>query len=211
MFLYGAIAAFAVSSCSKLQPEETPSPQAGRQPAAYFVTEPAARQVAENIARSAEVYAQYRHNVTTGDTQRVFKGKQPIQYFNAVPASDGKPAFYICNYQNGGFALVAADRHMRPILAFSEHGSFPYEAASAASRSAAAAAPAVPDGLVTWVETTTAAAALRQYPDAQNTVPGALEAWESLESPVCPITDDPDVDYACQNQPPVVTTQRGRF
>ncbi len=169
--------------------------------------------MAENIARSAEVYAQYRHNVTTGDTQRIFRGKQAILRFTAVPATDGKPAFYACDYQNGGFALVAADRHMRPILAFSEHGSFRYDAVPKASRAAAAAAvvaPAMPEGLLTWVETTTAAAvALRQYPDAQNTVPGAAEAWQSLESPICPISGDPDVDFACENQPPVITTQRG--
>ena len=210
--LYGAIVACAIISCSKISPEVAPDPQVATPSTAYLVTEPAARQVAENIARSAEVYAQYRHNVTTGDTQRVFRGKQAILRFTAVPATDGKPAFYACDYQNGGFALVAADRHMRPILAFSEHGSFRYNVVSTANRGAAAAAPApaMPDGLLTWVETTAAATvALRQYPDAKNTVPGASEAWQSLESLVCPISGDPDIDFACENQPAVITTQRG--
>jgi len=59
------------------------------------------------------------------------------------------------------------------------------------------------------LSTKAASVALRQNPSAKNAVSGAAIAWQALDAPICPITGDPDVDFACANQPNVTTTQRG--
>ncbi|AMR27948.1 hypothetical protein A0257_13180 [Hymenobacter psoromatis] len=90
-----------------------------------------------------------------------------------VPAADGKPGLYLCNYAQGGFAIIAADRHMQPVLAFAERGALPTTSLEGTR--------AVPEGLASWLETTRQiAAALRQNPSEKNTAPGATAAWAAL-------------------------------
>lgn len=128
---------------------------------------------AENIALSAGVAAQRRHSQQKSDTQRVFQGLQRVLNLTPVPAADGKPGLYFCNYAQGGFAIIAADRHMQPVLAFAEHGALPTATLEGTK--------AVPEGLASWLETTRqVAAALRQNPSEKNTVPGAAAAWIAL-------------------------------
>ena len=158
-----------LSSC-----ERQDAPQPGN---SYFVTQEQAQVVAQNIAASSEVQMQYAHNRTTADTQQVFVGREPIRTVAPVYGKDGQPAFYAFNYQRGGFALVAADRHMRPILAFNEHGRFQVPGTGGA----------VPEGLAAWVGTTQdIVAALRTSPAEQNTEPMAKQAWAKLSTASLP-------------------------
>lgn len=168
----------------------------------YTVSEVQARTIAENIYASDEIIAQRKHNQQTGDTQRVFRGRQRLSSLTAVPAADGKPGFYLCNYERGGFALIAADRHMRPLLAFAEHGSLPADAKQLSNPQA------MPEGLLTWLENTKRmAATLRQYPTKENVVAGAPEAWASMVAPICP--DLGDGEPADCPEPTWTSTQRG--
>lgn len=49
--------------------------------------------------------------------------KQVIANFIAVP-DQAKPAYYIFNYKDGGYIILAADRRVEPVLAYSETGSY---------------------------------------------------------------------------------------
>lgn len=44
-----------------------------------------------------------------------------------VPDKAGENAFYIINYQEGGFVILAADKRVDPILALSDEGSIPLD------------------------------------------------------------------------------------
>lgn len=162
----GCLATF---SCKKEAESLTPPADAP----AYAVTAAQATTAAENIALSAGVAAQRYRSQQKNDTQRVFQGLQRVLNLTPVQAADGKPALYFCNYAQGGFAIIAADRHMQPILAFAEHGALPTTTLEGAR--------AVPEGLASWLETTRqVAAALRQNPSEKNTAPGATAAWTAL-------------------------------
>ncbi|MDJ0364300.1 C10 family peptidase [Hymenobacter sp. H14-R3] len=128
---------------------------------------------AENIALSSGVVAQRKNNQAKNDTQRVFQGPQRVLNLTPLLASDGKPALYLCNYAKGGFAIIAADRHMQPILALSEYGALPTTNLQGTR--------AVSEGLASWLETTRQlAVALRQNPSEKNTQLGAPVAWATL-------------------------------
>lgn len=162
----GSIATF---SCKK----EAEAVQPPADATAYAVTAAQATTAAENIALSAGVAAQRRRSQQAGDTQRVFQGQQRVLNLTPLPAADGQPGLYLCNYAQGGFAIIAADRHMQPILAFAERGALPTSTLEGTR--------AVPEGLASWLETTRqVAAALRQNPSEKNTAPGATAAWTAL-------------------------------
>jgi len=56
-----------------------------------------------------------------------------------IPIPDQtQPAFYIFNYQGGGYIILAADRRIEPVLAYSETGKFQKSGL-------------LPDGLATWL------------------------------------------------------------
>ena len=134
---------------------------------------------------------------------------QRVRELVPLAATDGQPALYLCNYEQGGFAIIAGDRHMVPILAFAEHGSLPTKALLNPL--------SMNDGVLSWLETTRRIAAdLRQYPDAQNTEPGALALWASLvdkpeqqaaTNPALRLAPDPDPNPLPQPVP--VTVQVG--
>lgn len=53
------------------------------------------------------------------------KMKKNISSVTSVPDENGVAVFYIVNYENGGFLILAADKRSEPILAFSENSVFP--------------------------------------------------------------------------------------
>lgn len=168
----------------------------------YAVSEAQARTVAENIYASPLVLAQRHHNQQTGDTQRVFRGRQRILTFTAVPAADGQPGFYLCNYVHGGFSIIAADRHMQPLLAFAEHGALPTTNLQSIH--------VVPDGLLTWLENTKSlVAALRQNSSEKNVAAGAEQNWATMEAPICPDLGDGQPSTCDDQQPTYSSTQVG--
>lgn len=157
------------ASCKREVENLTPTAAAN----AYAVTAAQATTVAENIALSPGVLAQLRHNQQTGDTQRVFQGRQRVLSLTALPATDGQPAAYFCNYAQGGFAIIAADQHMVPVLAFAERGTLPTSNLKGTR--------AIPEGLASWLETTRQlATALRQSTSEKNVAAGAAQSWATL-------------------------------
>ena len=56
-----------------------------------------------------------------------------------VPDKDEKPAFFIINYDNGGFVILAGDKRSEPILAFSETNQFDLDSKD------------FPAGLISWL------------------------------------------------------------
>jgi hypothetical protein len=163
--LLSGASALALSSCQK----EAESPA----DSVYAVAESQARTAAENIVFSEEIITQRQHKEITGDTQRVFQGRQQVLNLLPILASDGKPGVYVCNYRQGGFAVIAADQHMKPILAFAEHGSLPVQKMHEAN--------ALPPGLVDWLTTTgEIAAALRKNAAFNPAAPGAAASWKAL-------------------------------
>ena len=52
---------------------------------------------------------------------------RPQIAYAASPLRDGKgttPSFYVVNFNNDGFVIVAGDDRVQPILAFSDEGAF---------------------------------------------------------------------------------------
>lgn len=61
----------------------------------------------------------------------------------------GVPALYIFNFENGGFAIVSANKRQGGILAYSETGNFPIRHAGA---STFLGNESMPDGVLAWIE-----------------------------------------------------------
>lgn len=185
----------------------------------YTVSEAQARTAAENIALSPGVVTQRLHNEQTHDTQPIFQGRQRIADFAALPAADGQPGLYLCNYVQGGFAIISADRHMDPVLAFAKQGSLPFNRLHDRD--------ATPGGLAAWLETTLLITnALRQNPSGNAPRPGAMATWNTLVGNMQPATEvsanEPvkETDTMPSNSgrlapppspPPCYSVQRGPF
>lgn len=195
LFVTVELSCFSLFACKREQ-ALLPTPITSR----YFVSEAQARTAAENIYANLEVLTQRRHNQQTGDTQRVFRGRQRILNITAVPAADGQPGLYFCNYAQGGFSIIAADRHMQPILVFAEHGTLPTHNLHDTH--------VIPEGLITWLENTNRiVSALRANPSAENTAPGAAESWTTAMTPLCPDLGDGEPP-TCE-EPVATSTQVG--
>ena len=159
----------------------------------WMVTSEEARTAAEHVALIPEVRAQAAHSQATQDTQRVFAGRQRVQNLTPLFGKDNQPFVYVATYEYGGWALVAADEHMPPILAFSEHGTFGVEQLRADGNLAATVArnreaPTLPEGLLDWLMTTHGiVAALRQSPGENTPAPHVKELWRLLVQNPCSI------------------------
>lgn len=171
---------------------------ANAEAADWRVSEDVARTAAEHIALSPETEAQREHNRAGADTQRVFAGWQRLRSLTPLPGRDGQPFVYVANYAYGGWALIAADAHMPPLLGFSEHGSFAVKELTADGNLAVTLArnrehPTLPEGMLDWLETTyDVVAALRENPDAKNAAPGSRSAWIMMVTKPIAITELPD-------------------
>ncbi len=150
---------------------------------------------AQNIALSPEVCAQAQYNETEQDTQRVFAGLQRLKSLTPLHDKDEAPFLYVANYEYGGWSLVAADTHMQPLLAFSEHGSFNVAELIADGTLSVTVernqqAPTMPEGLLDWLQTThEIVQALRENPGENNVAAGAADCWRALYNDPCPIGD----------------------
>ncbi|WP_375418187.1 Spi family protease inhibitor [uncultured Hymenobacter sp.] len=56
--------------------------------------------------------------------------KKAIRVYSVVQ-EEGGPAFYVFNYKEGGWSIIAADRRLMPVLAYGETGTFEGEAMTA--------------------------------------------------------------------------------
>lgn len=75
--------------------------------------------------------------VSTGKFSKNASQKK-LNSLDAITTKNKETAFYVANYQNGGFAIIAADNRNAPILAFSETNSFDTDTLK------------FPDGLKDW-------------------------------------------------------------
>lgn len=129
----------------------------------YTVSAIEARTVAANI----DLHPLYATNPNKSN------GPQRVTDVVAIPASDGQPAFYFCNYASKGFAVISADKHALPVLIYSGEGSLPTSGKSGLMQ--------LPTGMLDWLGITQRAmVALHQSPRADNTVKGAPQLWQKL-------------------------------
>jgi hypothetical protein len=202
-------------SCQKESELLTPSANAD----SFAVTAKQARTAAENIDLSAEIIVQRQHNQATGDTQRVFQGHQRVLNMTPIPTTDGQPGMYICNYAQGGYAIIAADRRLRPILAFSEHGVLPAHKVLTQQD--------LPDGLLSWLANIKEIAVDLRRNSAVNTpTPDAIAGWRDMvDAPTLPPATPNSIPQASKSSsastpsfrapdetgtpPPSSSTQRG--
>ena len=80
---------------------------------------------------------------TTADgkaTTRSAGLNKEVQSVTPVPDASGVTAFYVINYKGGGFMLLAADKRVNPVLAYSETSTFPMDNPEG-----------FPEGLVDWM------------------------------------------------------------
>lgn len=80
---------------------------------------------------------------TTADgkaTTRSAGLNKEVQSVTPVPDASGVTAFYVINYKGGGFMLLAADKRVTPVLAYSETSTFPMNDPEG-----------FPEGLVDWM------------------------------------------------------------
>jgi len=87
-------------------------------------------------------------DATTADgkaTTRSAGLNKEVQSVTPVPDASGVTAFYVINYKGGGFMILAADKRMNPVLAYSETGVFSIDNPSE-----------LPEGLVDWMTDTKA-------------------------------------------------------
>lgn len=78
------------------------------------ITETTAVEIANNLIISGVNTGQFSKN----------GNQKKLSTLETVVTKNNETAFYIANYQNGGFAIIAADNRNTPILAFSETNSF---------------------------------------------------------------------------------------
>lgn len=82
-----------------------------------------------NVVSLDEAEMAARHSSNSFIVQQLSKQRmvpvrqQTIANVIAVPEQT-KPAYYICNYQGGGYIILAGDRRVEPVLAYSETGTY---------------------------------------------------------------------------------------
>jgi len=54
--------------------------------------------------------------------------ERKIKEIRAIPDGNSQDAYYIVNYEKGGFMIISADNRVEPVLAYSEDNEFPLEA-----------------------------------------------------------------------------------
>lgn len=139
------------------------------------------------FSNNQEINNQFR---TSGSKSKKIKSITP------VPDEEGNVVYYIVNYKNGGFIILAADNRMLPVLAFSSKSSFPVQNGEI-----------MPNGLVQWLfDKKEEVVEIRRMNPAQS--PGLKKAWKAsgiqsfinghdyieAPDPNDPVTDPEDPD-----------------
>lgn len=142
----------------------------------YFVS-------AEEAAAMASVL-EFSKGKNPGET-----GFKSVNSATPVPNKKGETVYYIINYQEGGFIIIAADKRVAPILAYSATSNFSLEAEE------------YPGGLVSWLAETRDYINFVRSPgfkSTQNTA--SLWAVCPAQKLVEPPTDDDCGDGGCTDQ-----------
>lgn len=77
-----------------------------------------AYEIAENLVSQSSGF--YFESATMKSGKQVKK----VKSLKEIKTKNSETAFYIVNYESGGFVLISADKRIDPILAFSEDNSF---------------------------------------------------------------------------------------
>jgi len=94
-------------------------------------------------------------------TGRIFKDVEGVL---TVPDKKGKPAYYILNYEGGGYIMFSADKRTNSIRSFSTTGKFDFETK------------VLPGGLVSWLnETSDLVSGIREMNTTETE--GATQSW----------------------------------
>lgn len=94
---------------------------------------------AENIANDLLLVNTTENLSNKSLKSATIKKQKKIKTILEVPDKDEKTAYFIINYEGGGFIILAGDRRSEPILAFSETNEFDFESDY------------FPSGLVSWL------------------------------------------------------------
>ena len=152
-----------IYSCSKVETEVNP-----RDTNAVSLTE--ASKAAEHIVESNMVRSSITKSTVSANSTL---GLRKIADVRTV-VDEGKPSFFIFNYQEGGFSIIAADRRIEPVLAYSLAGRFVHDGQ-------------LPYGLMEWLDgqkrVIKAIRAGKSFPDGGA---AAAQQWERLTDD-CPL------------------------
>jgi len=101
-------------SCQKEQKFEAPATlNSEKLTAENLVTGDAAKFIAENIYLSNNIITQ---SVSEGSS-RSLKTVRQIDSMRYVPDRNGITAFFIINYEGGGFLILSGDKRAAPVMA----------------------------------------------------------------------------------------------
>ena len=80
--------------------------------------------IAENIANDLFLVNTEGNSSDRVSKRSTLKNQKKMKSILEVPDKDKKTAFFIINYDSGGFVILAGDKRSEPILAFSETNHF---------------------------------------------------------------------------------------
>lgn len=89
--------------------------------AIYFVTKQEASSYSCVLTNSFRIQMLKSANINKSMT------KKKVKDISSIPDDNNIPAFYIINYEEGGFILLSADKRVSPIFGFSECNNFPQQ------------------------------------------------------------------------------------
>jgi hypothetical protein len=137
-----------------------------------FISEHQANAIAEKISIPSNdgILKSFSQNLKSSS-------KKKVKTITSIPDINKLSAYYIVNYEGGGFAILSADNRLSPILAFSSTGNFPIDTI------------AYPSGLVSWLFTLKESVEeVRKNGEISN---NALnQEWSNLISPQIAPPDD---------------------
>lgn len=165
-----------------------------------FVMEGEAIKIAENLNFSP---MNIDKAAKINPKNKVQNSPREVKSILGVPDENNIAAFYIINYKNGGFVILAGDRRSKPILAFSKTHQFKLDAQY------------YPSGLVGWLYGMKEKMERIREENAEVNE-GIRQLWSYLRDKNAPIVssneDDPGIGKVCtKHHPPPHQIQKGPF
>ena len=92
----------------------------------YIIALDTVKMVAENFLFGDDGTIIFRGIENMEKSNEIALSTRKVESWTSISDSNNAPAFYIMNYTEGGFSILAADKRVNPILAFSNSGYFNY-------------------------------------------------------------------------------------
>ncbi len=163
-----------------------------------FVMESEAIKIAENLNFSPMNMDKANK---LNSKREVQKSPREVKSILGVPDENNIAAFYIINYKNGGFVILAGDRRSKPILAFSETHHFKLNAQY------------YPSGLVGWLYGMKEKMERIREENAEFDE-GIRQLWSHLGNKnayIVPSNREPDIGEVCTRTSSPRSIQKGPF